>query len=132
MSKRILTENQEKFLDALFSPEGKGDPSKAMKLAGYAETTRTFDVVNSLRAEILERAQAIMAMNTPRAAMELVGLFLDPNQNGAMVKIKAIQEVLNRTGLSAKENQDINLKVPEGGLVLLPAKEMKKEVEDDV
>lgn len=122
MSKE-LTEQQSRFLEALFG-EAQGNAAQAKKLAGYAESTKTIDILRSLKEEVLEAANLTLVQHSPRAALELVGLVVDPNQSGAPNKLKAIQEVLNRSGVNApKENQEINLKVPQGGLFIMPAKE---------
>ena len=59
-NQRQLTELQSKFLDALFS-EAKGNYSKALRLAGYSETTNPYAIMQSLRTEIIERAELEMA-----------------------------------------------------------------------
>lgn len=126
-----LTESQIKFLEALFG-EAQGNPAEAKKLAGYAETTKTIDILRSLKDEIIEQAHLTLAAHSPKAALELVGLIIDPNQSGAPNKLKAVQEVLNRTGVNApdKNQGDINLKVPQGGLFIMPAKESQKEIDN--
>ena len=50
--KRKLTEQQQKFLDAL-SSEAKGDINIALELAGY-QPGASNSVVNSLKDEIIE------------------------------------------------------------------------------
>lgn len=130
MTKRELTELQQKFLDALFG-EAEGDPKKAQKIAGYSENVALSQIVYSLRNEIQETASMLIAMNSPKAALALVGLLNDPNQSGAQNKIKVAESILNRTGVNAPK-EEINLKVPSGGLFILPAKEVTdKEVETE-
>lgn len=123
MSKeRTLTENQKKFLDALFG-EAKGDPKQAIKLAGYAESVKVSEVVKSLKAEILELAMNTLALNAPRAALSLVDIMLDPTQSGALNKIKVAQDILNRVGATTSPDQNVSVKVPKGGLFIMPAKD---------
>lgn len=124
-----LTELQEKFLDVLFEEAG-GDPNKAKILAGYSETTVTSALVNALSEEIVERSFKYLAGVTPKAIQELIGVMNKPDQKGAMTKLKAVSEILNRAGLKEKSG-DVNLKVPETGLVILPAKSVSKETEDE-
>jgi len=124
---RILTELQQKFLDALFG-DAKGNPKLAQKMAGYSENVALSTIVFSLRNEIRDTASMIIAMNSPRAALSLVGLLDDPNQSGAPNIIKAAESILNRTGVDAPK-EEINLKIPSGGLFILPAKEVKNEDE---
>lgn len=121
---RVLTENQQAFLDHLFG-DAKGDPDKAKQLAGYAESVRVSEITKSLKNEIVETAMDIMALNAPRAAVNLVDIMQNPNQAGALTKMKAIQELLNRSGALTK-SEDVTLKVPQGGLFIMPAKEIKE------
>ena len=67
---RELTEKQQKFLSVLFDEAG-GDVAIAKKLAGYAPTYNTREVVNSLKDEILDATQSYMASNAPKAAAEI-------------------------------------------------------------
>ena len=128
---RILTELQRAFLEALFG-EAKGDPVAAKKLAGYDEKSSTTDIIRSLKEEIIEQATLILATNAPRAALEQISIMINPNQPGAPNKQKAINEILNRAGVVQKEDKsDVNLKVPQGGLFIMPAKGAKMEVEDE-
>lgn len=117
---RTLTEHQTKFLDAL-GGEAQGNIQLALKLAGYAEGTSARDVTKSLREEILEVTLNLLAMNAPRAAAHLLQLLEDPNTPGATTKLKVIQDLLDRTGV-VKKTEDVQLKVPQGGLFIMPAK----------
>ncbi len=128
---RALTDNQTKFLEALFG-EAKGDPAIAIKLAGYSEHTKTSEVINSLKDEIIDMATTVLAMHAPRAALEMVGVMINPGQANATIKLKAIESLLDRTGVKSKDtSQDVNLKVPSGGLFIMPAKD-KNDVKDEV
>ena len=64
--KRKLTEQQQKFLDAL-SSEAKGDINKALELAGY-QPGASYSVVNSLKDEIIDVATKILAKSAPQGA----------------------------------------------------------------
>ena len=68
--KRELTEKQQKFLDTLGS-EARGDIKHALKVAGY-EDTSYYAVVKSLRQEIIDTANTILAHSAPKAAAKLV------------------------------------------------------------
>ena len=50
---RKLTEKQQKFLDVLFD-EANGDVLTAKKLAGYADSNSTTEIVKALKEEIVE------------------------------------------------------------------------------
>lgn len=124
--KRELTPAQQKFLDALFG-EAKGDYKKAIAIAGYAEGTSPSSIMKSLKDEIINMAKEVIAINAPRAAMELVDGMISPTQAGVTVKIKAAESILNRAGVAEQKGDNVDLKVPSGGLFILPAKEKRNE-----
>jgi hypothetical protein len=59
---RQLTEKQQKFLAVLFDEAG-GDMVTAKKMAGYADTSSTGEIVKGLKEEILE-AQDVCSQRT--------------------------------------------------------------------
>ena len=128
--KRELTENQIKFLEAL-GGEAKGDVRTAIKLAGYAENTSINDITKSLKEEILEVTMNLLALHAPVAAFGLLELLTDPNSAGATTKLKVIQDLLNRVGVATRQ-EDVQLKVPSGGLFIMPAKGAQVELEAPV
>ena len=60
----MYTDKQSAFLETLLR-EARGDIRTAMDIAGYARTTKTAEVVSSLKEEITERASTMLAMNAP-------------------------------------------------------------------
>jgi hypothetical protein len=120
---RKLTEQQQKFLDALFD-QAAGSVAQAKKLAGYAETTSTTHIVNSLKEEILEATQIFMASNAPLAAMAMVGGLMDPTELGIRDKMQAAKELLDRTGLVKTEKMQVEAK---GGVMLMPPKQVEED-----
>ena len=115
---RELTERQQKFLAVLFDEAG-GDVESAKKLAGYAETSSTTEIVKSMKDEILEATQLFMSRNAPKAAMAMVGGLYDPTELGLKDKMMAAKELLDRTGLVKTEKMQVE---STGGVMLLPAK----------
>ena len=121
---RQLTEKQQKLLDVLFDEAG-GDIVQAKKLAGYADSSSTADVVKGIKEEILEATQMYMARNAPKAAMAMVGGLHDPTELGIRDKMAAAKELLDRTGLVKTEKMQVEAS---GGVMLMPPKAI---VEDD-
>ena len=119
VKEKKLTEKQEAFLEALVT-DAKGNIREAMKMAGYASTTKTAEVVSALREEIIEKASMGLAMNAPKAAFGIVGVLDDPSAMGARNSVAAAREILDRTGLVKKEQ--VEVKGPENGLFILPPK----------
>ena len=69
---RQLTDKQQMLLNVLFEEAG-GDLVQAKKMAGYADTSSTSEIVKGLKEEILVATQMYMARNAPKAAMAMVG-----------------------------------------------------------
>jgi hypothetical protein len=131
---RMLTPMQEAFLDALLG-EARGNYRTAMRIAGYADTVSTREVMKALREEIVEASKNYLALNAPKAAMKMLDLLDDPSAAGASNTIKVAQQVLDRAGAKAPE-ENSGLKIPSGGLFILPAKNIQTidayvEKEDD-
>lgn len=131
--KKELTELQKNFISALFSKEAKGKPKVAKAMAGYADTVSVSELIHSLHEEILEYAKKYMAANAGQAVVGLFDVLGNPGQIGGSNKLKAAQEVLDRVGLNKSKDSDNTLKIPESGLVILPAKAIRIEaVVDDI
>ena len=121
---RQLTDKQQALLNVLFEEAG-GDLVQAKKLAGYADTSSTAEIVKGLKEEILEATQMYMARNAPKAAMAMVGGLHDPTELGIRDKMAAAKELLDRTGLVKTEKMQVEAS---GGVMLMPP---KATVEDD-
>ena len=115
---RQLTEKQQKFLDVLFD-EAQGNVVAAKKLAGYAESNSTADIINSLKDEILEKTNLYLARNAPLAAVAMTGALIDPTQLGIKEKMQAAKEVMDRVGIIKSEKLQVE---STGGVMLLPPK----------
>lgn len=125
-----LTERQELFLEVLFN-EANGDLKAAKKLAGYSDETRVYEIMPGLREAIIEKAKDYLAYNAAKAQIALVSAIDSPNAGGVSNKIKAAESILNRIGITNTPAGDVELKVPQGGLIILPAKDVKKTDESD-
>lgn len=115
------TDQQKAFLEALFGPIAQGDIRAAMIQAGYSDNTPTSNIVDSLSEEIVELTNKYIAAKSAKAMMKMDNVLDSPNQPGAANIIKASKEFLDRAGL-VRPDGDINIKIPENGIVILPAK----------
>jgi 5,10-methenyltetrahydromethanopterin hydrogenase len=129
MSKKQLTDKQEAFLQALFSEECFGNYRKAMDKAGYSKSADYMSVVKSLRHEILERTETYLALHSPHAAMEMLGLVADPTQVSAKEKISALREVMDRGGLVKVDKHHVSGDGSAGAVLVMPAKDVQKDDE---
>ena len=121
---RELTVKQRVFLDVLFE-QANGDMVQAKKIAGYADSSSTSEIIKGLKEEILEATQMYMARNAPKAAMAMTHALYDPTELGIRDKMSAAKELLDRVGLVKTEKMQVEAS---GGVMLMPP---KAPVEDD-
>ena len=118
-TKRELTPKQESFLEHLI--ECQGDAKKAAELAGYS--SHYHHVVKTLKSEILELTQEILANSAPKAAFKLVEI-MDAKKPVVQAnnKLTAAQTLLDRVGISRVDKVDVNHNVGSGSIFLMPDK----------
>ena len=113
-----LTNKQQLFLDSLV--ETQGDPKKAAAIAGYSGGH--YQVLKSLKNEVLELTKDVLAHNAPKAAFKLLEIMeSDKPIPQANNKLAAAQSLLDRVGVSKTETLDINHQVS-AGIFLMPDK----------
>ena len=117
--KRKLTEKQQLFLDNII--ETKGNLKLSAELAGYSGNH--YQVIRSLKEEIVDLASNVLAREAPSAAFKLVEVM---SSNTALpqanVKLQAAQTILDRVGLGKQERMQIDHNV-QGGIFILPEKQ---------
>ena len=115
---RELTDKQQLFLDSLV--ETQGDAKQAAALAGYSGGH--YQVLKSLKNEVLELTKDVLAHNAPKAAFKLLEIMSsDKPIPQASNKLNAAQSLLDRVGVSKSEKLDINLQTS-GGIFIMPDK----------
>jgi phage terminase small subunit len=126
-TERKLTEKQQDFLNNLI--ETKGNLKLSAELAGYAGNH--YQVIKSLRQEIVDLASNILAREAPSAAFKLVEVMQSDNAiPQANVKLQAAQTILDRVGLGKQDKLDVNHNTS-GGIFILPEKQTIDIVADD-
>ena len=124
---RKLTEKQENFLSNLI--ETKGNLKLSAELAGYSGNH--YQIIKSLRQEIVDLASNVLAREAPRAAFKLVEVMQsDTAIPQASVKLQAAQTILDRVGLGKQERMEVNHNVT-GGIFILPEKQTIDIVAED-
>lgn len=117
-TKRNLTEKQEDFLNNLI--ETQGDLKLSAELAGYSGNH--YQVIKSLRHEIVDLASNILAKEAPKAAFKLIEVMdSDESIPQANTKLQAAQTILDRVGISKTERLKVDHNVT-GGIFILPEK----------
>ena len=119
-NKRKLTEQQQTFLSVL-ATSAKGDINKALNIAGYKETSY-YNVINSLKEEIVDVATKILAKSAPQASQKLVEILnSDDPIPQVNAKLQAAQTLLDRVGVSKRDKLDVT-HTATSGIFLLPEK----------
>ncbi len=115
---RTLTDKQESFLEHLI--DTKGDAKQAAELAGYSG--HYSQIVKSLKTEILEITQEILANSAPKAAFKVVEI-MESNRPVVQAnnKLAAATTLLDRVGVSKVDKLDVTHKAA-GGIFLMPDK----------
>ena len=115
--KKELTNKQQDFLNNLI--ECNGDPKAAAKKARYRAH---YQVTKTLKAEIIDLAETILARSAPQAALKMVNIMnSDEPIPQANMRLQAAQSILDRIGLSKTDRIDVTHKTDQG-LFILPAK----------
>ena len=116
---RQLTEKQQTFLDKVV--ETGGDLKLSAELAGYSGNH--YQVINSVKDELVDLAQNLLAHNAPKAAIKLIEV-MESNVPIPQVsnKLQAAQSILDRVGVTKVERMNVDHNV-QGGLFILPSKE---------
>ena len=128
LTTRKLTDKQEKFLEHLV--DTKGNLKLSAELAGYRGNH--YQVLKSLKEEIIDLASNVLAREAPSAAFKLVEIMhSDEAVPQANVKLQAAQTLLDRVGVIKKEKLNVNHNVT-GGIFILPKKETIDLSADDV
>ena len=124
--KRNLTDMQEKFLDVLFG-EAQGNPREAARIAGYSEHSYP-KVIRNLKKEIIELAETHLSTHSAKAATRLITLLdEDGTTPQASIRLAAANSVLDRVGLTKKDQLDINMKALHGIFILPPKDGINKD-----
>ena len=118
-TKRALTDKQQMFLEQLV--ECEGDAKKAAEIAGYK--SHYHHVVKTLKSEILELTQEVLANSAPKAAFKLVEI-MDSKKPiiQANNKLAAAQTLLDRVGVGKVDKVDVTHNMNAGGIFLMPDK----------
>lgn len=122
-----LTYKQTIFVDSYIDAIDAGfKPRIAFKMAkeaaGYSENTYKRDIINDeITTEILAHANRHMVMKIPEALNMFDSLLDDPTQDGAAIKLNALNSFFDRSGIIKKESKEVTIKSPTG-IVFLPAK----------
>ena len=115
---RNLTDKQKLFLDVLFN-EAKGDPSVAVKLAGYSNSVKTSSITASLVDEINDLTRKFIAQSSTKAVYTMYNILGTEDMLGAKERMSAAKDILDRAGFAKTEKVEIKASEP---IFILPSK----------
>jgi len=104
----------------LLSEEVMGDLRTAMRIAGYSDNTKIAHTAKDLRKEIKEATETLLAMYAPKAAFALTSILDNPDTFNARHIISASKEILDRTGLGAKSQMELDVNAPSAIFIMPP------------
>lgn len=116
-----LTEFQTKFLELIFQPQYIGNEKQAAIDAGYSPNTQLLQIYDTLKRELIEKADTILARKIPKSINGIESVLDNPDQKGAKAKLEAATIVLDRVGISKRDRMEIEIKNP-SGVFIIPAK----------
>tara|TARA_B100001063_G_scaffold105688_1_gene98635 strand:+ start:5083 stop:5535 length:453 start_codon:yes stop_codon:yes gene_type:complete len=118
---RQLTEKQQKFLDALVVHNG--NPKVAAEVAGYSGNY--YQVLKSLKDEVINLAEDVLVQHAPRAAFKLVEVMeSDKPIAQANNKLQAAQTLLDRVGIAKTDTLNVNHQASNGIFIMPDKKEI--------
>jgi hypothetical protein len=118
-----LTDQQELFLDLLFSDEFVNDPRGAANVAGYSQKTPIKSIMNGVKEEIIGRTDLYLVLHAPKSVKNIINVLDNPAQAGAKARLDAAAAILDRAGLSKKERVEVEHKAAPGVILLPPKKD---------
>lgn len=117
----------EVYLDESRTNNNYTEVSKlARTAAGYSETTSIHEIVKGVKDLILEGVNLRLAQMAPKLLNNLETVVDYPATPGAKNILAAASTLLDRAGIIKKEESTINIKAPDGVLIL-PAKNKSDE-----
>ena len=109
--------------------ENNGNAKLAAQEAGYSGNH--YQVVKSLKNEIIDLATDILANSAPQAALKMVDIMnTDMPIPQVANKLQAAQTIVDRVGVVKKERVEVDHKT-NGGVFILPAKNEVNVIEGE-
>ena len=122
--KKKLTKQQDKFLTEMLS--NGGNVKEAMEIAKYHPSSRSH-LMASMKDELIERAKISLAGSTVKSVKRIEEA-LDADgtipTSQMELRMKAAADILDRAGISKRQEIDIKGEIIHGVVLLPPKKEV--------
>jgi len=119
-----LTEKQQAFCDALMDEDIAGNTRLAKLKAGYSPNT-TLILTPAMKEKMKENAETYLALNAFKAAHKMVGVLDNPTDLGTDKVLEASKQILDRVGITKKEQLEVMNTTP-NAVLILPAKQQEE------
>lgn len=125
--------DQQKLFVEIFLDESRTNPNynDVAKLArtgaGYSETTKVAEIMAGVKELIIDQHNLRLVMMIPKLMNGLEDAVDNPAKPGVKNLLSAVMTGLDRAGIIKKEESTINIKTPDG-ILILPS---KNEVSED-
>jgi hypothetical protein len=125
------TLQQIKFVDKYLELSVENDnyrevSQEAKKFAGYSENTPVSTIIKSVKDLILEEMNLRLAQMAPKLLNGLDTVLDEPSMPGADTLLKAISQGLDRVGIVKVDKSTMEVKAPDG-ILILPSKNKPAE-----
>jgi hypothetical protein len=118
-----LTEEEELFIDFLYNEQANPscDPNVAAELAGLPKGISINRLMRKIKAIIQDDTQNYFLARSAFAAKQVVTIAGMSNPHPMADKVlAACGQILDRAGITKKDRAEVELKMPEGVIILPP------------
>jgi hypothetical protein len=105
--KQEITPQLQLFLDALFDGNTIRHPDEAKVMAGYPADYPWLKIIERCREALIEKYDHYLTFMSAKGMMGLIDVMENPQTPGSAVKLKAVIELLNRGGVTAKQSKEV-------------------------
>lgn len=128
--RKELSVQEDLFLEYLFDGENVRHPNEAKQMAGYAKDYPLSKILKNITEDLVKRCDNYLAMYAPQGIVGLLNVMANPTEPGAKIKLQAVQDLLNRAGVVAKEKTEVQ-QASQHFLFVLPEKRELKDANEN-
>lgn len=104
--KSTLTPQEQLFIDLLFDGQQMRNPDEAKQMAGYPANYPVLSIVKKVKDELINKYNDYLALYAPKGLAGLMDVLDNPETPGSKVKLAAVIELLDRSGVNKKQNNE--------------------------
>lgn len=101
-----LSKQDQTFLDLIFDGSQMRNPEEAKLLAGFDKSYPVLSIVKRVRDELLKKYDDYLTLYAPKGLAGLMDVLDNPETPGSKVKLQAVVELLDRSGVTKKDKAE--------------------------